>query len=160
MMGAGKTTVGRAVEARTGWRYLDNDELVERATGKPTPEVLVEADEATLRRVEDAALAEALATAPPVVAGVAAGVIENDAARERMQREAFVVYLRAPLEVLTARVGDGEGRPWLADDPADALARLAEGRGRLYEDVADLVLDVADASPDDLAEQVVDAVGR
>lgn len=160
MMGAGKTTVGRAVSARTGWRYLDNDELVQRATGKPTPEVLGEADETTLRRAEDAALDEALAIAPPVVAGVAAGVIENADARERMQQEAFVVYLRAPLEVLTARVGDGEGRPWLAEDAADALARLFDGRGPLYEEVADLVLDVADATPADLAAQVVEAVGR
>ncbi len=157
MMGAGKTTVGRAVAARTGWPYLDNDELVERAAGRPTPEVLADADEATLRRVEAAALDEALTTPLPVVAGVAAGVIENTAARERMHREAFVVYLRAPLDVLAARVGDGEGRPWLAEDPVEALAQLYEGREPLYGAAAHLVLDVAGTSADELAEQIVDA---
>jgi len=54
MMGAGKTTVGRAIAAQTAWPHLDNDELVERATGQPTPEVLDDTDEPTLRRVEAA----------------------------------------------------------------------------------------------------------
>ena len=155
MMGAGKTTVGRAVAASTGWPYLDNDELVARAAGRPTPEVLADADEATLRRVEAAALAAALAAPPPVVASVAAGVVLDAGARERMREHAFVVYLRASLTTLTARVGTGAGRPWLADDPAAALARLAAGREPLYLEVADLVLDVDAASPADLAARIV-----
>ena len=75
MMGAGKTTVGNALAALTGWPYLDNDELVRRATGRPTPEVLATTDEPTLRRVEATAFDEAMNTPRPVVAGVAAGVV-------------------------------------------------------------------------------------
>jgi shikimate kinase len=32
MMGTGKTTIGRLVSESSGWRYLDNDELVLQAT--------------------------------------------------------------------------------------------------------------------------------
>jgi shikimate kinase len=155
MMGAGKTTVGRAVAAATGWPYLDNDVLVERAAGRPAPDVLADADEPTLRRVEAAALDAALAAAPPVVASVAAGVVLDPAARRRMTEHAFVVYLRASLTTLTAHVGRGDGRAWLGDDPEAALAHLAEGRERLYLEVADLVLDVEGASPGELAGRIV-----
>ena len=31
MMGSGKTAIGRDIAARTGWRYMDNDELVTEA---------------------------------------------------------------------------------------------------------------------------------
>ena len=158
MMGAGKTTVGNALAAITGWPYLDNDELVERATGRPTPEVLAGADEATLRLVEAAALDVALAVAPPVVAGVAAGVVLDPEARRRMSAGAFVVYLRAPLTVLAARVGEGAGRPWLEDEPLAALEQLHAGRERLYLEVADLVLDVEGVPPDDLAAAILEAV--
>jgi len=158
MMGAGKTTVGRAVAAVTGWPYLDNDELVEQATGRPTPDVLANADESTLRRVEELALDAALAAQPPVVASVAAGVVLDPGARHRMVESAFVVYLRASLATLTAHVGTGAGRPWVGDDPAKALARLYEGREALYLEVADLVLDVDGAKPADLAGRIVAAV--
>ncbi|HEY7478598.1 MAG TPA: shikimate kinase [Actinomycetota bacterium] len=157
MMGSGKTTVGRAVAARTGWPYLDNDELVERSTSRPTPEVLADADEATLRAAERDALDAALAAEPPLVASVAAGVVLDAAARRRMHAGGFVVYLRASLEELSARVGDGSGRPWLGDDPRAALAALGAGREPLYEEAAHLVLDVGGATPEELAERIVDA---
>jgi len=38
MMGAGKSTVGRELAKLTGWRYLDNDELLERAVGETAAE--------------------------------------------------------------------------------------------------------------------------
>lgn len=157
MMGAGKTTVGRAIAAQTGWPYLDNDELVELTTGRPTAEVLASADEPTLRSVESAVLDAVLAAAPPVVAAAPAGAILDPQARLRMQELAFVVYLRASLTALSARIGDGAGRPWFTDDPEATLARLHEGRDDLYLEVADLVLDVDDVSPDDLARRIVAA---
>ena len=76
-----------------------------------------------------------------------------------MRREAFVVYLRAPLEVLAQRIRHDGPRPWLEDDPAAAIATLHEGREPLYEEVASLILDVADSSPDELAERILAAAG-
>jgi shikimate kinase len=158
MMGSGKTTVGQALTRITGWTYLDNDELVERATGRPTPEVLARADETELRRVEAAALDAALEVDPPVVAGVAAGTVLDPGARRRMMDEGFVVYLRASLDLLAARVGDGTGRPWLEGDPRAALERLHAGREPLYMEVADLVVDVDEETPDELAHRIAEAV--
>jgi shikimate kinase len=159
MMAVGKTSVGRALAALTCWSYLDNDELVMRATGWPTPEVLATADELTLRRVETGALHEALAAEPPVIAGVAAGVIADPEARRRIGAGAFVVYLRAPVTVLAERAGTGAGRPWLADDPTTALERLYEGREPLYQEVADLVLDADGATPEALAARIAEELG-
>lgn len=159
MMAAGKTSVGTALSEATGWPYLDNDELVQRATGVPTPEVLASGDETTLRATEAAALQEALAAPAPVVAGVAGGVVTDPSLCERLSSsDGFVVYLRAPLQVLVRRVGSGAGRPWLEGDPEAALRRLFEGRDPLYVLVADLVLDVEHASPDQLARSILDAL--
>lgn len=160
MMAAGKTSLGRALSDATGWPYLDNDELVERATGRPTPEVLAGGDEATLRAAEAAALDEALAAEPPVIAGVAGGVVTDPELRRRLAAEGFVVYLRAPVELLVERVGRGSDRPWLQGDPAAALQRLFEGREERYVEVADLVLDVADVPLDELVGRVLDALDR
>jgi shikimate kinase len=158
MMAAGKSSVGRALSSRTGWPHLDNDELVMMATGRPTPEVLAAADEPTLRQVETAALDEVLAMPPPVIAGVAAGVIIDPEARKRMTEASFVVYLRAPVDVLARRAGTGAGRAWLDTDPVAALERLYEGREPLYVEAADLVLDVDGATPAELADRIIAAI--
>lgn len=158
MMGAGKTTVGRALSTLTGWPCLDNDELVQRATGRATPDVLRAGGEVTLRRVELDALTEALETTPPVIAGIAAGVVTDADARRRLAAGGFVVYLRVPLAELVRRVAAGGGRPWLAPDPPAALRRLSAGRDPLYREVADLVLEAGEASPSQLARRILAAV--
>ena len=115
MMAAGKSTVGSELAPTAEWQYVDNDELVQRATGRSTPAVLATGDEPALRRVEAAALDATLAADPPVIAGVAAGMITDPDARRRMREAAFVVNLRAPISLLAERVGDGcavrSGRP-------------------------------------------------
>ena len=158
MMAVGKSTLGRALTPATGWPYLDNDALVQRATGRTAPEVHAEGGTPALRAAEQRALTEALAVPPPVVIGVAAGVVGDPGDRERLRTGGFVVWLRARIDTLVERVGAGEGRAWLQPDPRAALEALYEGRPALYEEVAALVLDVDDATPEELAEQVVRAL--
>lgn len=160
MMGCGKTTVGTALSARTGWEYLDNDELVHRATGEVTPDILRDRGEEAMRAAESAALAVALGIHPPVIAAVAGGIVEDAADRERLRTGGFVVFLRCRISTLVDRVGSGEGRPWLQPDPAAALARLYRGREELYRQAATLVLDVDVASPDEVAGSILEGLAR
>ncbi len=158
MMGAGKTTVGTALSRRTGWPYLDNDELVHRATGRTTPDVLASGGVAELRRAESLALAEALTAPTPVIAAVAAGVVEDARDLERLRTGGCVVWLRARLETLVSRVGTGAGRPWLQGDAATALAALYEGRAPLYERAAGLIVDVDELPGERVADRILAAL--
>jgi shikimate kinase len=160
MMGAGKTTVGNALSAATGWPYLDNDELVRRATGEPTPDVLGDEGETALRAAESAALTEALTVPSPVIAAVAGGVVGDDADLARLRDGGFVVYLRASIDTLVDRVGSGEGRPWLRPDPRAALEKLYAGREERYRAAASYVVDVDDRTPARIAELVAGAASE
>ena len=102
MMGSGKSSVGRELAKRTGWPFLDNDELLERATGR-TARQLAEGGEAALRAAEAAALREGLAVKPPAIIGVAGGAVLDPRDRKRIREGGFVVWLRAPADVLAAR---------------------------------------------------------
>ncbi|MFL5677082.1 MAG: shikimate kinase, partial [Chloroflexota bacterium] len=59
MMASGKTTVGEALARELGRPYLDNDELLERATGRTAREIAHEGSTASMRAAERAALEEA-----------------------------------------------------------------------------------------------------
>lgn len=153
MMGAGKTTIGRSVARRLGWRYYDNDELLHRAVGKDTRAVQEQDGEQALRRAESAALTMALTEAGPLVAGVAGGVVTNPLDRARLQAR-YVVWLRATIDTLADRVA-GTDRPWLGDDPRGALTALYAGRADLYLSVASHVVDVDALPPEAVADLVV-----
>jgi len=159
MMGAGKTTIGLAISQATGWPYIDNDEIVAEIAGMPTRDLLEQRGEAAMREAEFAAVDKVLAMEPPVVAGAAAGVVLNAEVCQRLHEGAVVVYLRASLQTLELRV-QGTYRPWLGDDPAEAMRKLYEGREPKYEALAHFIVDVDAGVPHHIAQQILDAAGR
>ena len=159
MMGAGKTTVGRALARRLGWRYLDSDEEVEARTGRTVPEIFADGGEAAFRAEEARALAESLAGGPGAVISVAGGAVLDPENRRRVAAGGTVVWLRADVDTLAARVGAGEGRPLLGADPRRALTALYEQRRPLYEELADVVVDVDGLAPSEVVDEIVGRLG-
>lgn len=158
MMGAGKSTVGQLLADRLGWRYLDSDAEVQRHTGRTVPELFAEQGEAAFRAEERRALLESVAGDEPAVVGVAGGAVLDPGNRDVLSRSGLVVWLRAGIDELARRVGSGEGRPLLGDDPAAALARLYPTREPLYRQLADLIVDVDDLTPAEAAVFIAERV--
>jgi shikimate kinase len=159
MMGAGKTTVGRLLADRLGWRSLDSDAQIMEDTGHTVPELFAERGEAAFRAEEERVLAEALSGDQPVVVSAAGGVVLSAANRALLVRSGTVVWLRADPGVLAGRVGDGAGRPLLDDDPASSLAALYEVRRPLYDSVAALTVDVDALTPDEVVDRILVGTG-
>jgi shikimate kinase len=59
-MGAGKSSVGRALAEQLGWTFEDLDERIERREQRKVPEIFRKSGEAEFRRAEHAALRELL----------------------------------------------------------------------------------------------------
>ena len=154
MMGSGKTTVGRALARRRGWQHLDSDEQVQERTGRTIPEIFEADGEAAFRAEEARALEEATANDEPTVISVAGGAVLDPSNRRRIAEGGTVVWLRADPVTLAARVGDGHGRPLLADDPAGALRRLYDERRPLYEEIAEVIVDVDGLTRDEVVAAV------
>lgn len=159
MMGAGKSTIGRALARELDCVYLDSDEQVMLRTGRSVPELFAERGEASFRAEEKRVLDEAVASDIPAVVSVAGGAVLDPDNRETIRGAGTVVWLRAEVATLAARVGTGAGRPLLGDDPAAALARLYEERRPLYAELADLVVDVDAVAPDEAVKQILGALG-
>ncbi len=159
MMGSGKSSVGAALTDLSGWPFVDNDALVERATGHTARELLARQGEAAMRAAESAALTEALALPTPVIVATAAGTVLDPANLERLRGGGFVVWLRAPAEVLAARAVGAAHRPWLDEDPVGWFRRAEADRDGLYASVADLEVDTGVVPPTDAAACILDAIG-
>jgi shikimate kinase len=160
MMGAGKTTCGVALASRLGWRYLDSDAEIIRSTGMSVPDIFVHRGEPSFRWEESRVLAEATTSEFPAVVSVAGGAARDPDNRRRVRRAGFVVWLRAELSTLAHRVGKGEGRPLLGNDPAAALELLYLERMPLYRSLADHVVDVDRRTPGDVADEILRSLPR
>jgi len=168
MMGAGKSTVGALVARRLGWSFMDTDEEVARSTGQAVSELFGSVGEQVFREEEARALIAAVAGTSTVVVSVGGGAVLDPSNRAILRRSGLVVWLRARLETLAERVGDGTGRPLLAGfgstsvagTPLQALVRLEVERNPLYFEVADAVVDVDGVSAEELAECVAELVER
>ena len=160
MMGAGKTTVGRAAAQRLGWAFLDSDAQVEARAGRTVAEIWAAEGERGFRQLEAEALSDALASTAgrPAVVAAAGGAVLDARNRALLEQNPPVIWLRATLDTLAGRVGSGRGRPLLADDPRGALERLMAVRYPLYEEVADTVVDVDGLGRAQVVERVLEAV--
>ncbi len=158
MMGAGKTTVGKALAQRLGRAFVDTDrELVER-TGVPVATIFEIEGEAGFRRRESALLAELGARCGQVIA-TGGGAVLAEENRHVMRRDGIVVYLRARLDNLWERTRHDTARPLLATpDPRATLARLLDERDPLYRQAAHIVVDSASQSAAALAARVATAL--
>ena len=159
MMGSGKSTVGRALAARLGWPFLDNDALVRELSGREPAEIDATDGEPALLDVEAAAFRAALVQPTPAVITVAGSVVGRADERERLRGAGHVVWHRADPTTLRRRIGDGRGRRDAALDPAWMAARAAE-REPVYRAVADQVVDVDAASVDRIVDSILAATGR
>jgi shikimate kinase len=155
MMGSGKTSVGRALAERTGWRYVDNDELVRTVTGRDPQHIDATEGEAALHEAEADALRHALAMPAPIIVGAAAWIVLDPASAARLRTQPAVVYLRARPETLRARIGAGSGRRDDATDLAWLRARSRE-RDATYRELATLTIDTDELKIEVIATQILD----
>ncbi len=158
MMGAGKTTVGLSLARRTGWRYVDNDELLVLATGRTARELRATGGDASLRAGEAAVVEHALQLPAPVIVGIAAGVVLDPVARARLRAGGHVVWLRAGPATLVPRLGPGSHRPFMEGDVRGWVERTVVEREPLYREVAHSIVDVDDRSADQVAQDILAAL--
>jgi shikimate kinase len=151
--GAGKTTVGRLVAASLGVPFRDTDADVEATAGRTIADIFVDTGEAEFRRLERAAVADALRTHDGVLAlgGGAVGDVDTRVAL----LDHTVVQLTVALHDATKRVGWGPGRPMLDLNPRARLAELMAARRPLYDEVATHTVDTTGRTPDAIAADVV-----
>ena len=113
-MGAGKTTVGRALAKRLRSKFLDLDDLVEQREQKSVAEIFVSSGETAFRRMESAALTAVLqgreAESGLVLALGGGAFIQKEIRAALDAAGAVTVLLAAPLEELRRRC-NREGKP-------------------------------------------------
>ncbi len=153
-MGAGKSTVARALGRRLDWRTEDIDEYIERQAGQDVASIFRQHGEPYFRTLERSALIGLLPVRGAVVAA-GGGTFEDPANRELMLRDGVVIWLDVPFPTILERVPLDGRRPLAADRPR--LEQLYNQRLAAYR-LAHVRVDAGRGPVDSLVEQIVDGL--
>ena len=156
-MGAGKSTVARVLGEAWGVGVRDTDHDVEAVEGRSISDIFVDSGEAHFRDLEVAAVARALDEHDGVLA-LGGGAVLDARTREALAGHP-VVFLRVGLSEAVKRVGLGSGRPLLLGNVRGRIKTLLEERTPVYESVATLAVETDHRSPQDVAAEIMEALG-
>ncbi len=137
-MGAGKTSVGRALANRLELPFFDSDREIEERCGVDIPTIFEFEGEDGFRERETRVIDE-LTQETGIVLATGGGAVIREENRQYLAERGHVILLSVELKEQIRRVSRDAKRPLLADtDPEARLQQLWEARGPLYKSVADV----------------------
>jgi shikimate kinase len=158
MPGSGKSAVGRRLSQRLQLPFVDADEEIERAAGKPIMDIFKEHGEAYFRDGERKVIARLLAS-PPQVLATGGGAFMVAETRDNIRHLGISVWIKAELQLLLRRVSKRNTRPLLQADPEGALRALMETRYPVYA-TADITVESRDLPHEAIVSEIVEALCR
>ena len=144
-MGAGKTTVARALGRRLGWRVEDIDERIEARERRSVAAIFAQSGESYFRQQERQTLSDLLPQRQIVIA-TGGGTFAEPDNRALMLADGAVAWLDVPLSRVFERVPADGRRPLAADrvqmELLYARRRLAYAEAHVRIDGTEPVQDV------------------
>lgn len=140
MMGAGKTTIGKAIAREMGKTFIDSDVEIQKRTGVTIPHIFDIEGESGFRQREAGVIQE-LVRLDNIVLATGGGAVLNEENRAALRANGVVIYLKSSVHDLWQRTRHDRNRPLLqVADPLARLKELLEQRDPMYTQVADLVV--------------------
>ncbi|MCS7170707.1 MAG: shikimate kinase [Aquificaceae bacterium] len=154
-MCSGKSTLGRLLSERLGWKFVDTDEEIEKLEGASIPEIFEKKGEDYFRRLELEVLSR-LVKEKNLVISTGGGLGANPLAMDAMKGSGLVVWLNLDFQSFLKRCGNDPSRPLLKRD-IEELLKLFKDRAKVYQR-AHLALD-ATLKPEVLVEKLLENIG-
>lgn len=154
-MGAGKTTIGKALAKSLNREFADTDERIEADTGRKIPDIFEKEGEPYFRRLETETLQKLEKEGIPRVIAVGGGLPMQSENGPILNRMGTVVFLEADTDTLEARLRGDTSRPKLqGGELRERILTLMREREETYRQVAHLSVRTDHRSVDEVTEEI------
>jgi len=159
-MGAGKTTVGQALAAKLGWRFVDLDDLIQARDGRTVPEIFQQSGESVFRGLERQLLDEVVRSSQSgrSVLSLGGGAFIDNTNQQLLRENGIpTVFLDAPAEELFRRCEEpAVVRPLRSD--RERFSALYEQRRPAYLNAA-LCIQTAGREIASIVDEIIARLG-
>jgi len=149
-MGSGKTTIGSLLAEKLGLAFRDTDHLIEEREEKPVSQIFLDQGEDVFRAIEKRVLRDELLTDGTVLSLGGGAPISIDAQSALRAISSYIIFLDISLSTVVPRIGFNRDRPLLLNNPRGQWQTLMEARRPIYEDLADVTINVDDKSEEEI----------
>lgn len=158
-MGTGKTSVGRALSRKLGYRFIDTDVLIEERENMPISLIFKKKGEDYFRKIEHDTVEE-VSRSNNIVIATGGGVIKNGKNMENLGRKGVIIWLKAESDIILKRVmTEGGKRPLLdVEEPLKEINKLLTERLPLYRQ-ADVSVDTNYITSEEAAQEIIEMLG-
>jgi len=157
-MGSGKSSVGREITRRWGFRFLDTDTIIRQKYRKSIPDIFASFGEPVFRDEENKALQD-LQNSHRAVIATGGGIVLQPRNHPLLRSLGVVVWLTASEEVIWERVSRNQNRPLLrTQDPRTTIRTLMSTRYPLYGSLADITVETSGLTHQEVADRAVAAI--
>lgn len=158
-MGAGKSTIGRALARELGLAFRDSDKEIEARTGADIPLIFELEGEAGFR-VREHAMLDELTQLSGIVLATGGGAVLDAENRANLAARGEVIYLHTSVEQQLKRTARDRHRPLLhTDDPRTRLTELLAQREPLYREIADMIIKTDGRSAAAVVKEILKKLG-
>lgn len=155
-MGAGKTSVGKALAKRLGIGFLDTDKQIEKQQGMTISRMFEIQGEEAFRKAETKLIRSLLAREDAMVLSVGGGLPLREENQVLLKKLGVVVYLQVQPDTVLKRLKGDTSRPLLkGEDVRERVTSLLDSRGPIYRQAAEILVDTDHKTPDEIAAEII-----
>jgi shikimate kinase len=154
--GTGKSHVGRLLAQRLGWDYVGLDAAIVQSAGRPIPEIVAREGWPGFRDRESAEVRK-VAEQDGLIIDTGGGVIERPENIDLLCSSGRIVWLRASVATIVARIQGDTQRPSLtgAKSFTEEVAEVLERRTPAYAAAAQVAIDTDELSPEEIVDRIL-----
>ncbi len=156
-MATGKTTIGRRLARKAGFKFIDCDHEIEKQQGMKISEIFSDHGEDHFRQLE-AEYLKSLRDKQNLVISTGGGVVTREAARKILPSLGYVVWLHGKKREIHERVMRNNNRPLVrTQDPWKTIKTLLKQRKPQYKKVAHLKIKTHGLDIEETVQGILDS---
>ncbi|MEM1545109.1 MAG: shikimate kinase [Candidatus Methanomethylicia archaeon] len=159
-MASGKTTIGKELSRRIGFKFIDTDSVIESVFNMTISQIFEKYGEIRFREVEIEVFRK-VSLEKQAVISCGGGAVLNWICMQYIKSSSIVIYLHVSLDELIMRLMGDNSRPLIkSSNNRESYIRMnALLRELLYVYYADLTIDVSNLTVDQAVNEIINCVG-
>ena len=154
-MGAGKSTIARALQRELGFPLIEMDERIVKEQGMSINDIFAQYGEDHFRDIESQLIVD-IGKEEPSIVSCGGGVVVRPQNTQNMKEIGRIVFLKATPETIYERVKNSTDRPILNGHMnVEYIAELMEKRRVLYEAAADITIQTDGKMREQICEEII-----